>query len=296
MDLYSFGRTLHVSVGVVTLATFWIAALAKKGSTLHRRAGAIYLISLIAILATSSMMLVARLRVGDASTAAFISILIVFIGTSAWLAWSSIRYKRSLALLTGRVFKLLASLNLVAGVLMVGLFFVARFPLILILSSVGFVLGTTMWRLALRGPRDRRWWLEQHMNAAAVNFAATHDSFLSLAVGSVVPVLREPWPRALIAVSVLSLALVLRIWLGRLYLRFHRSAGSTSSQSGALTEETTTVRSRRSIAVLVLALGMSTATTVAPTGSANPTTALGMPARVGLGPAASECTLRFLNP
>ena len=245
MDLYSFARTLHVSVGVITLATFWIAALAKKGSVLHRRAGAIYLISLIAILVTAGMMLRARLSVGDTSTAAFIGILIIFIGTSAWLAWSSIRHKQSVALLTGRVYKLLASLNLGAGLLMVGLFLVARFPLILILSSVGFAQGTTMWRLVLRGSRDRRWWLEQHLNAAAVNFAATHDSFLSLAVGSVVPVLREPWPRAFIAVSVLSLALVLRIWMGRVYLRSRLGAGDGSSQSGDHpTEESSTMRSR----------------------------------------------------
>jgi hypothetical protein len=107
-------------------------------------------------------------------------------------------------------------------------------------------------------------------------------------VGSVVPVLREPWPRALIAVSVLSVAFVLRIWLGRLYLGSHRSAGDDSSQNGDYsTEETTTARTPRSIAVLVLALGMSTAT-VARTGSPKPTTALGVPAHVGLGPAASE--------
>jgi hypothetical protein len=277
MDLYSFGRTLQISVGVVTLATFWMAALAKKGGVLHRRAGAIYLISLVAILATASLMFVARLRVGDTSPAAFIGILTVFLGTSAWLAWSSIRHKRNVALLTGRVYKLLASLNLVAGVLMVGLFFVARFPLILILSSVGFVLGTTMWRLALRGPRDRRWWLEQHMNAAAVNFAATHDSFLSLAVGSVIPVLREPWPRALIAVSVLSLALVLRIWMGRLYLRSHRSAGDTSSQGGDyLNEETTTVRSRRSLPCSFLRSECQPPSRAQD--HPKPTTALGVPA------------------
>lgn len=87
MDLYSFGRTLHASVGMVPLATFWIAALAKKGSVLHRRAGAIYLGSLVAILATAGMMPLGRLSVGDASQAAWIGILIIFIGTSAWLAW-----------------------------------------------------------------------------------------------------------------------------------------------------------------------------------------------------------------
>jgi hypothetical protein len=243
MDLYSLGRTLHISVGVITLATFWMAALAKKGGVLHRRAGAIYLMSLIGILATAGAMLVARLSVGDRSTAAFIAILTVFLGTSTWLAWSSIRHKESLPMLTGRVYKLLASLNLVAGVLMVGLFFVARSPVILMLSSVGFVQGTTMWRLVLRGPRNRRWWLEQHMNAAAINFAATHDSFLSLAVGSVIPVLREPWPRAFIEVSVLSLALALRLWMGRVYLQSRLEARDGSSQSGDHpTEETNTVR------------------------------------------------------
>lgn len=219
MELYSLGRLLHVSVGVVTLASFWIAALARKGGVSHRRAGAVYLISLLGILATSLVMLAGRLAVGDSSTAAFITILIIFIGTSSWLSWSSIRRKQRLEMLTGAVFRALASLNIIAGLLMVLLFFMTGFPLMVILSSVGLVMGTAMWRLVLRGPRDERWWLEQHMNAAAVNFAATHDSFLSLAVGSIIPVLRLPWPRAMIAATVLLLALALRIWLGRRYLR-----------------------------------------------------------------------------
>jgi hypothetical protein len=29
MELYALGRTLHVAVGVVTLASFWIAAGAR---------------------------------------------------------------------------------------------------------------------------------------------------------------------------------------------------------------------------------------------------------------------------
>jgi len=235
MDVYSFVRTLHVLVGVVTLTSFWIAALAKKGGVLHRRAGGTYLVSLLGILVTAGLMLVGEVGRGRAPAAAWIGILIIFIGTSAWLAWSSIRQQHSVALLTGGVYKVLASLNLVAGVLMVGLFAVTGFPLVLILSSVGFAMGLAMWRLVLRGPTHPRWWLEQHMNAAAVNFAATHDSFLSLAVGSVIPVLREPWPRALIAASVLSLALVLRIWMGRRHLGAHPSYASSATSQYTLT-------------------------------------------------------------
>jgi hypothetical protein len=219
MTLYALGRILHVSVGVVTLITFWTAALAPKASRGHRRAGRIYLMSLVGVLATASLMLVDRLRAGDFAIAAFLTFITVFLGTSAWLAWSSIRRRRDVALLTGPVYRLLASLNIAAGLVMIGLFFVVRFPLVLILSTVGLGLGTSMWRLALRGPRDERWWLEQHMNAAVVNFGATHDTFLAVAVGSAVPVLRAPWPRAMVAVIVLSTALALRIWLGRRYLR-----------------------------------------------------------------------------
>jgi hypothetical protein len=72
---------------VVTLATFWIAALATKGSALRRRAGAIYLISLIAILVTVSLMLVARLSIGDEETTTVrarcsIAVLVLALGMS----------------------------------------------------------------------------------------------------------------------------------------------------------------------------------------------------------------------
>jgi len=225
MTLYALGRMLHVIVGVVTLITFWTAALAPKGSPRHRAAGRIYLLSLVGILATASLMLVDRLRAGQLDLAAFLFFIAIFLGTSAWLAWASIRSRRDVRLLTGTVYRLLASLNIAAGVLMIGLFVVTRFPLMLVLSLVGIGQGAAMWRLALGGPRDERWWLEQHMNAAVVNFGSTHDTFLAVAVGSVVPVLRAPGPRAVVALVVLLVAMALRIGLGRLYLRTQGRSG-----------------------------------------------------------------------
>lgn len=231
MELYQLGRTLHIAVGTVTLATFWLAALARKGGVLHRRAGRVYLLSLIGILATAFVMLAAQLRSGDTSMAAFIAFLSVYLGTSAWLAWFSIRRQADPALLIGWTYKALASLNIATGVLMIGLFLITRIPIILVLSSVGLGVGWSMWRLALRTTHDRLWWLELHMNAATVNFGATHDTFLALAVGSVVPMLREPWIRAFISLVVLSIALGLRIWLGRRYLGSRRTTDGISSRS-----------------------------------------------------------------
>ena len=94
MTLYALGRMLHVIVGVVTLITFWTAALAPKGSPRHRAAGQIYLLSLVGILATASLMLVDRLRAGQLDLAAFLFFIAIFLGTSAWLAWASIRSRR----------------------------------------------------------------------------------------------------------------------------------------------------------------------------------------------------------
>jgi hypothetical protein len=222
MELYKIGRYLHLAVGVATLVTFWVAAFARKGGIVHRRAGASYLVCLIGILASSGVMLAGRLSVGDSSTAASIVILMVFLGTTIWLAWTSVRPKQSFEMLTGPTYRVLASLNLVAALFMVVVFAATRAPVLLVLSSVGFTTGFVMWRLVLRGPRNPSWRIEQHMNAAAVNFSATHDSFLALAVGSVIPALRAPWPRAIICGAILSLALLLRIGLGR---RYRQAAG-----------------------------------------------------------------------
>jgi len=53
------------------------------------------------------------------------------------------------------------------------------------------------------------------MNGAMLNGIATHDSFLALGVGTVVPELRQPLPRMLVAVGVTATAVFLRVWTAR---------------------------------------------------------------------------------
>ena len=85
------------------------------------------------------------------------------------------------------------------------------------LSLLGVGFGANMWRLALARERDGRWWLAHHMNGAMLNFIATHDSFLALGIGTVVPELRLSVPRMLIAATVTALGIMLRARLGRRY-------------------------------------------------------------------------------
>ena len=52
--------------------------------------------------------------------------------------------------------------------------------------------------------------MRQHLNGAMLNFIATHDSFIALGIGTIVPELRQPVERMLIAAGVITAGLVLR--------------------------------------------------------------------------------------
>ena len=52
MDVYRWSLFLHVAAGATALATFWTAAVLRKGSTRHRRVGQVFLVAMIGVLAS----------------------------------------------------------------------------------------------------------------------------------------------------------------------------------------------------------------------------------------------------
>jgi len=161
-------------------------------------------------------MVAGKVAHGDMGSAVFFVFLISMVGTASWLTWFSIRRHRDPARLTGLAYRSLATWLIVAGVAVLTLGVARAFPLAIFLSLLGLGFGANMWRLALRPDRGERFWLAHHMNGAMLNFMATHDSFLALGVGSIVPELRHPVPRMLVAVVVVGTGLLLRAWQGRL--------------------------------------------------------------------------------
>ena len=53
MNTYERIKLVHATVGAVALIAFWVAALARKGGSVHRRAGKVYLVSLICVMLTT---------------------------------------------------------------------------------------------------------------------------------------------------------------------------------------------------------------------------------------------------
>jgi hypothetical protein len=215
MDLFELGRTLHSMAGIVTLVSFWAAALAGKGGPAHRRAGRVYLLSLLVVMALSTLMVAGKVAKGDVASGIFLAFLISLVGTASWLMWFSVRWRRRPERLLGGTYRGLASWLMAAGLALFGLGAARRHPLTMFLSLLGLGFGANMWRLARAAARDGRWWLAHHMNGAMLNFIATHDSFLALGLGSVLPELRQPLPRMMVAVGATVLGVGLRAWMAR---------------------------------------------------------------------------------
>ena len=208
----------HVSVGTVALGAFWSAAWLRKGSPAHRRAGRIYLIAMVGILASIPFIMAALAMQGDQAKAARLPYVTLIAATAAWVAWRAVRDRHDPARFTGRIFRLTGFAMAVSGLAFLAIGFRIGNAMTVGFALMGLLFGGAMLDFALRGPSGPRWWLGWHLNGVCLLFAATHDSFLSLGMRSLLPQLQGELMRYLIFYSVLGLAVGARVWLGRKYL------------------------------------------------------------------------------
>ena len=190
MTAYSLLVSIHGAVGVLALATFWSAAALRKGSTLHRRSGQVYLLAMLGIIVTAIPMAVVKVQLGHTLIAAFLGYLVVITATGVWGAWRAIRDKHDVTRYTGPVYQAFAWLCLGSGVAVLALGIRAGAPLLIGFSVVGLFAGQDMLRK--RRQRDRlaeqpRWWLVEHYSAMLGNGVATHIAFLAIGLPRLLP-------------------------------------------------------------------------------------------------------------
>lgn len=223
MALWEIFRNAHIAAGVAVLATFWGAALARKGGTVHRRVGRTYLMAMTVLLSATLVMAAGMATSGQGMRAVFDVYVTLISVTSVWSAWRSIEDKHDVDAYRGWICK---TLCIALGCY--GLFLLALVPrmgepprmaMVFAFAVLGLATaGTVAWRI-LRGADHPRWWLSDHLTAMALNFGATHASFSILGLSGVIPAVREPWNRTGILVSWMLLALLVRLWAGRRFLQ-----------------------------------------------------------------------------
>ena len=229
MTFYQLALVLHVIFGTIALSSFWATAVLAKGTRLHRRIGAAYMLAMVGVMLTALPLAATAFLDGRTASGVFLSYLIVITGTPVWLAWRAIRDRRSIAAFIAFPFRPLAWLNVAVGavVLAVGLHLDA--PLLWGLSSIALYVGIRMTRFAAQPPSTANWWLKYHYTSIVGSGIAAHIAFLNVG-------LRRLWPAVYSAGGIylawfgpVLAAIVAVVWLDRRYGKGRDGARIASS-------------------------------------------------------------------
>jgi len=221
MTAYKLLLSLHGLLGVLALVTFWIGGMTRKGSPLHKGAGKIYLLAMVALLVPALPLAIRILVLKSQLGGVFLLYLWVIVVTSVWTSWRAIRDKRDWARFAGPAYKALAALNIVSGLVVLGMgLFLAQDSQVIFIafSSVGVLGGIAMLRFTRQAPDNPRWWLKEHLGGMIGNGVATHIAFLSIGLPKMLPMLDGPLLHNVAWLGPLATAVAARIYLGRKYL------------------------------------------------------------------------------
>lgn len=219
--LYKTLLTLHGLCGLVALATFWIAAFAKKGSPLHVRSGKVYLASMLGIMVTALPMAAIIGSTGRVGVATFLTYLVVITSTSMWLGRRAVRRKRDQPGFRDRAYLAAAVLNLIAAAVVFAVGVQLSMALLMGFSMIGLVTGTQMLIRRARHLDSPRWWLREHFGAMLGCGVATHVAFLAIGLDRTIRAIGiDPpgWYHLIAWFMPLMISLFVGVWLNRKYM------------------------------------------------------------------------------
>ncbi len=180
MEMYRYLVIAHIAAGSIALLTFWIAAIARKGSPLHKRVGKYYLLAMIGIVATALPMALVFMARGRFGIGTFLAYLVVITASSMWLSWRAIQLKRDRASFFNGRYRQVGWLNLISGLVVFAIGLRLGSGLLSGFSWVGVLVGFGMLRSARKPAGDGKWWLREHYGAMLGNGVATHIAFLGI--------------------------------------------------------------------------------------------------------------------
>jgi hypothetical protein len=190
----------HIVTGTVALLSFWVPVIGAKGGTAHRKWGRIFTFSLLATGLSGLGMSVCSI-IAPFETHPHISDLNVVVGLLGWmmlylatltitLAWNGYvtarnrlaHHKNRSGLNIGLhvATMITAAITLAYGVSI-------REPLMMGISLLGFVAGTTSLLFIFRPQADRSAYIAQHLKASVGAGSAVYTAFISVGLVRWVP-------------------------------------------------------------------------------------------------------------
>ena len=154
----------HALIGFAALATYWTAALSRKGSPLHRRAGRWFLWAMCGIGLTGLPIAGAFFLRGNLPGGVFFSYLLVILFNAAWSGWRALRLKRDFAAYISGAYRPVAWLTVLSGALVLAIGIHQREIILAGFSLVGLTRGVGMFQLAAKPPVPR-WAIFEHFGS-----------------------------------------------------------------------------------------------------------------------------------
>ena len=179
---------VHIAAGSIALASMWVPLLARKGSTLHRRAGWVF-VAAMATVATSAVILAGgRLFLDPRPEAKAAGVFLLYIAVLTATAVSSgvraLRVRKRTGAHRHWWDLGLPSLLTISSIGVAGFALSTGSTLFAAFAAIGAINGITNLRYWLRTPTDRMHWWFAHMNGMLGGSIAAVTAFLVTNAGT----------------------------------------------------------------------------------------------------------------
>jgi uncharacterized membrane protein len=185
--LYETTRWAHILAGLAALVLFWVPALTRKGSDLHRRSGRAYVWAMGVVVVSAVPLSLRFLWLGKWVAGVFLAYLAVITFTSLWNGRMVLAHKQAPQAFYGPMYRMLGVLNLLSAtaVLVVGLY--TEVWLFVFFSPIGFIAAVEAWRKTRLPTTDPRYWWYEHLGGMIGTGIAAHVAFLNFGARYVIP-------------------------------------------------------------------------------------------------------------
>ncbi|MCP3098601.1 hypothetical protein LZ198_06895 [Myxococcus sp. K15C18031901] len=180
MTLFSLARSIHIAAGVVGFISLWLPLVARKGGTLHRRVGWVY-VGAMGVVAASALVLSGSrfvLEPAARSTALFFIYLSAQSAAASSLGVRVLRARHRTGAHRSLLDLAMAGLLLGLGLFTAGWGVVMHVPLLWGFAPVGIYTGATTLHYWLNPPKERMHWWFQHMGAMVTSGIGTLTAVL----------------------------------------------------------------------------------------------------------------------
>jgi uncharacterized membrane protein len=185
--LHDVLRFAHVIGGVIALISFWIPALTKKGSPIHRKAGRVYVRGMATVMATSLPLSAVSFFDGNWVAGTFLLYLFVITATALYSGTRALKSKGGPSQLITPTFVLLGWSTFIGGIVVLVLGIATKTWLLAGFSAIGLTAGPAQLAFIRKPPTDPRYWWFEHFGGMIGSGIAAHVAFLNFGAQRLIP-------------------------------------------------------------------------------------------------------------